>query len=74
MTVTPETAARLAEAVRLLLAELKGRAVDRQMATAAAREALQDWDKEQTCAAHGCIDPVVYLGLCKPHATAEGPT
>ena len=43
----PEGAARLAEAVRLLLSELRGRAVDRQMAVDNAREALQEWDREQ---------------------------
>ena len=42
----PECAERLAEAVRLLLAELRGRAVDRQTAIDNAREALQEWDKE----------------------------
>jgi len=45
--VADPTAARLAEAVRLLLSELKGRAVDRQTAIDCAREALNDWDKEQ---------------------------
>jgi len=45
--VTPDpTAARLAEAVRLLLSDLKGRAVDRQMAIDNAREALADFDRE----------------------------